>query len=166
MSYPMIMLGGLSIPAEAGLEQQDTERLVGRARVRMGNGAGVQMTHWGKAAGSISGSGLLPLGLDGLDYGNALELRLTKPRSIRQVGTSFTLNADCRPDREPWAFAMLDGRWRYTPCVRVDRAVTVTPVTGATEYLLCWMPMYSVWADEPTSSMSSMHGWSISFEEV
>ncbi|MCY1296736.1 hypothetical protein D9M70_461430 [compost metagenome] len=166
MSNPMITLGGIPIPPQAGAPDQSSSSLRGEGVVRLSDGAGVKMSHWSKASGSISGTGWVPVGLDGLDYSQPLELLLTKPRSIVRPDISFTLDAACRPDREPWALALVDGRWRSTGCERTDLAVSVEAVPGAARYMVQWMPMYTVLASEPDSSMGSSHGWSIEWEEV
>ncbi|WP_325435173.1 hypothetical protein [Pseudomonas nitroreducens] len=167
MDYPLLTLGGITIPPEAGAPEQSRDPLQGATVVRMSDGAGVKMTHWsGKASGEISGSGLIPLGLDGLDYGQPLELLLTQPRSIAQAGRVFTLPAPCRPDREPWGFALVSGRWRPVQSTRVGLEVTLTVTVGATLYMVQWMPQYSVFADPPQETMSGSHGWTLSWQEV
>ncbi|WP_447590180.1 hypothetical protein [Aquipseudomonas campi] len=167
MSNPMITLGGIPIPPQAGAPEQSTDPLKFSAVVRMSNGAGVKMTHASnKASGSITGSGFTPAGLDGLDYSGPLELLLTQPRTVTQALPNFVLNAACRPDQAPWAYALVDNRWRRTPCVLAGLAVTVTPVPDATQYMVQWMPRYMVFADEPPASMSTSHSWSIPWEEV
>lgn len=166
MSYPQITLGGIAIGLEAGPSEQSVERIGGSVLVRMSDGAGVKMTHWGRVSGAVRGSGLLPAGLDGLDYSQPLELLLTKPRSLVGAGASFTLDAECRPDREPWAQAMVDNRWRPTGCVRTGLVVDVTPVSGAARYMVMWMPRYQVFASEPVTGMGASHDWSFSWEQI
>lgn len=166
MSIPKITLGGVEIDAEAGPESQDVSRLGGSAVVRMSLGAGVKMTHWGKFAGEISGSGLLPAGLDGLDYSAPLSLLLTQPRSKVQSAPDFVLDTACRPDREPWAYARVGGRWLPAACNRSGSTVAVTPAVGADRYRVEWMPAYQVLAEEPSASMAGRHGWSIRWEEA
>jgi len=167
MQYPLVTLGGIPIPVEAGAPDQSRDPLQGSTVVRMSDGAAVKMTHWsGKASGELSGSGLIPTGLDGLDYNNPLELLLTHPRSIAQDTAVFTLPAPCRPDREPWGHALVEGRWRPVPCSRVGLTVTLTEVLGATLYMVQWMPVYTVFADPPQETMGAGHGWTINWQEV
>jgi len=166
MSYPQITLGGVEIGVQAGPSEQTVERIGGSSVVRMSGGAGVKMSHWGRAAGSVSGSGLLPAGLDGLDYGGPLELRLTKPRSLEQSSPEFTLDTAWRPDRQPWACARVDGRWQPCACVTSGQEVEVTPVLGADRYMVLWMPMYQVLLDEPATGMGQSHNWTFSWEEA
>ncbi|WP_287030057.1 hypothetical protein [Pseudomonas sp. UBA6310] len=166
MSAPQITLGGIPLSVYSGAPDQSGEPLEGATLVRMSEGAGVKMSHWGKAAGSISGQGLLPLGLDALDYGSSLELRLTMPKSIASESPIVTLTTACRPDRSPWAYALVDGDWKRTPCALAGDVATATEVPGAERYLVQWMPMYQVFASEPPTSMNTAHGWTINWEEA
>jgi hypothetical protein len=167
MQTPMITLGGIPIPPEAGAPDQSTEPVLFSSVVRMSDGSGVKMTHASaKASGSISGAGLIPAGLDGLDYSVALQLLLTKPRSLVQPGREFVLAGNIRPDQEPWANALVDGLWRRVRCSRVEQQVTVDEVVGSAQYMIQWMPMYWVFADLPQTSMNTSHGWQITWEEV
>lgn len=167
MQYPLVTLGGIPIPVEAGAPDQSRDPLQGSTVVRLSDGAAVKMTHWsGKASGELSGNGLIPTGLDGLDYSQPLELLLTHPRSISQASPVFTIPGRCRPDREPWGHALVEGRWRPVPCVRADQIVTLTAAAGATLYMVQWMPAYTVFADPPPETMSAAHGWTINWQEV
>lgn len=167
MDYPLLTLGGIPIPPEAGAPDQSRDPIQGATVLRMSDGAAVKMTHWsGKASGEISGSGWIPLGLEGLDYSQPLELQLTQPRSIAQSGRNFVLPAACRPDREPWGSALVAGRWRPVPCTRAGLNVTLGAASDATLYMVQWMPLYSVFADPPQETMSGVHGWTLNWQEV
>lgn len=167
MDYPLVTLGGIPIPPEAGSPEHQEDPLQGSSLLRMADGAGVKITHWsGKASGQLAGSGLAPVGLDGLDYSQPLELRLIQPRSIAQPSASFVLLAPCRPDREPWGLALVDGRWRPVPATRTDLNVELTPYAGATLYMVQWMPAFNVFADPPQRTMGSSHGWTLNWQQV
>jgi|SRR3990167_608569 len=166
MANPQITLGGIEIDRHAGAPELSEEGIGGETLLRMSDGAGVIMTHWQKMAGSISGQGLMPPGLDGLDYSQPLELRTTQVNSWQGTGLVYTLTSTPRPDVAPWAFALLGGRWRSTPCSTVDGVSTVTAVTGADAYQVWWMPVYSVKAQRPPKQQSTTHSWSIAWEEL
>lgn len=166
MAYPKITLGGIEIDRHAGAPELSEEAIGGETLLRMSDGAGVAMTHWQKMAGSISGQGLMPPGLDGLDYSQPLELRSTQVNSMQGTGLVYTLPSTPRPDKAPWALALVDGRWRSTPCSTVDGVSTVTAVTGADAYQVWWMPVYSVKAQRPPKQQSTTHSWSIAWEEM
>lgn len=166
MTHPRIMLGGVPIVLHAGAPEQSVERLGGEAVVRLSDGDAVKMAHWSKASGSISGDGWMPPGLDGLDYSQPLELRLTQPECITGTATTVPLTSTPRPDVAPWALALVGDQWQATPCTVLDGVATITAAASAELYALYWMPVYSVFASKPGKSMGATHGWSINWEEA
>lgn len=167
MSTPALMLGGVAVHLMAGAPEYAEQPLGGEISVRLSLGALVNMRHWEKMSGSISAAGWMPPGLDGLDYSAPLELRSCKARSQQGAGPAFTLGFDPRPDKAPWAFALLPGnRVVPTPCITVGRVVTVTPVAGALGYQVWAMPVYWVKCARPQESQGASHGWLLSWEEV
>lgn len=161
-----IMLGGVPIVPHAGAPEQSEESIGGSTVLRMSDGAAVKMQHYEKTAGTISGSGLMPPGLDGLDYSQPLELRSMQVSNIVGPGPTFTLTSTPRPDHAPWAHALVGGRWLRTACSYDAGVVTVTPVAGATHYQVSWLPVYSVFANRPPKSQGTSHSWSITWEET
>lgn len=156
-----VTLGGLPIVLHAGAAAQSDEPLLGEAVVRMSEGAAVKMTHWAKAAGSISLAGWMPPGLDGLDYSQPLLLCLTAQECMVDAGLVFALTSAPRPDVAPWALALLggvNGEWVRTPCAYAAGVATVTAVVGAELYMVQWMPMYSVFASKPPKSLDPVTG--------
>ena len=107
MDYPHIMLGGVPIVLEAGAPVSSEEPLGGANIVRLSTGTGVPVTHWERMAGSISGQGFMPPGLEGLDYSLPLELRSRQVTSINGTGLTYTLHTPARPDVTPWALALV-----------------------------------------------------------
>ncbi|SIR82557.1 hypothetical protein SAMN05878276_0413 [Aquipseudomonas alcaligenes] len=172
MSLPRVMLGGVEIVVHAGVPEQADAPVVAETIIRMGQGGGVKLTHFRKAGGTISGQGWMPPGLDGLDYGQPLELRLTKQQSITQAShLGITLTSTPRPDMAPWAQALVGRDWVPTPMSLSGLAATVVPLPGAKMYSVQWMPRYWVFAQRPVQQMnpgdpSRPHSWSIPWEEV
>jgi hypothetical protein len=170
MSQPMIMLGGVPIVLHAGAPEMSAQPMAGAAIVRMSDGAAVKMTHWsGKASGSISGSGWMPPGLDGLDFDGPLRLHSTQQESVTTTATSVILNSTPREDVAPWALALVRGQWVGTTCSYADGQVDITPIPGATLYSVAWLPVYWVFASKPPKSLSAgsaAHGWTLDWEEV
>jgi hypothetical protein len=170
MSVPRVTLGGVPIVLHAGSPDQSDTPLLGETVVRLSGGAGVKMTHWNKAAGSISGQGWMPPGLDGLDYSQPLELRLTAQESIVGDGREYLLTSTPRSDVAPWAFALVDDDWIQTACTLINGVATAAVVVGALKYMVHWMPVYNVFASKPPKSMSAVQqasfGWSIAWEEA
>ena len=172
MALPRVMLGGVEIVMHAGVPEQSDAPVVAETIVRMGQGGGVKLTHFRKAGGSISGRGWMPPGLDGLDYSQPLELRLTKQQSINQATPSgIVLTSTPRDDYAPWAQALVGREWVPTAVDISGLLATVTPVVGATQYSVQWMPRFWVFASKPVQQMSAAdstapHGWSLAWEEV
>ena len=167
--YARIELGGVPLVIDSGAPDQSSDPLLGESVVRLGLGSGVKMTHWGKAAGSISLTGLIPLGLDGLDFSGPLLLKLTMPECITGPGLVHELTSTPRDDVAPWAYALVDGDYQRTPCVLAAGFVTVTAVSGAELYTVEWMPMYTVFVPHPPKSYSAggrRFTGSIEWEEV
>ncbi|MFZ3185854.1 MAG: hypothetical protein WA173_17130 [Pseudomonas sp.] len=164
-----VTLGGLPIVLHAGAPDQSDSPLLGEAVVRMSEGAGVKMSHWSKAAGSISLAGWMPPGLDGLDYSQPLVLCLTAQECMVDVGLVFALTSMPRPDVAPWAQALIGSDWVRAACAYAAGVATVTSVAGATLYMVQWMPTYNVFASKPpksTSTSTGSFGSEIVWEEV
>lgn len=172
MTIPTLTLGGVPLVLHSGAPELSVESLAGTARARMSEGALVQMTHWsGKAAGTVSGQGWMPPGLDGLDYTQPLELLSTQQQSITGSALSVVLSSTPRSDCPPWALALVGEHWVDTPCVLDGDVVTAEPVAGATLYSISWFPAFTVFAAAPNKTVSSgngaaPHGWSIAWEEI
>lgn len=171
MSLPPLMLAGISLHLQAGPAQLSEQAIGGETNVRLSRGRLVTMRHWEKMAGSITGSGFAPPGLDGLDFAAHHELRSTKSRALQSSGTAFTLPSDHRPDKAPWAFALVPGLKEpvETACVTSGRSVTVTPVPGATAYQVWFLPVYIVKCSRPSETQDSSgaaFGWTINWEEA
>lgn len=169
MALPPLKFGGIDIVLHAGPPEQSADPLEASTVLRMSGGFGIKMTAWEKAAGTISGQGWMPPGLDGLDYSAPIELRSTQVSTMQGTVLEYTLPDTPRPDVEPWAFALLGDQWQPTPCVTDAGVATVTAVVGAELYQVWWLPVYSVYARRPAKQQSSATGtqsWSINWEEV
>lgn len=165
-NVPPLMLGGIEIPPHAGAVELSDEEIGGEASLRLSDGTLVTMSRWKKAAGTVSGQGLMPPGLDGLDFTAHHEFRSTQVSTAQSASLVFNLTSTPRPDKAPWAFARIGNQWQPTPCSAVDRVVTVTPVAGASVYQVWWMAVYQVKATRPRKNQSTAHGWSFSWEEA
>ena len=169
MPAPRVTLGGIPIALHAGAPTQSYEPIGGATTVRLHGGAAVKLRHWRKTRISLSGSGWMNPGLDGLDYDSPLELRCTHPQSVSSTGTSIVLTGTPRPDVAPWAQALVDGQWLRTPCTVDAGVASLTAVAGAELYQLCWMPVFQVFTEPPPTGLDAGAGtfnWTISAEEV
>lgn len=167
-SLPPLMLGGIPLQLHAGSVELSEQVLGGESNLRLSGGRLVTQRHWERMAGTISGAGFTPPGLDGLDFAAHHELRSTKPRAVQSSGTVFTLPADPRPDKAPWCWAYFpNGEWVATACVTAGRDVTATPVPGAVTYQVWFLPAYRVKCSRPTEGRSGAnYNWSLNWEEA
>ena len=167
MTVTKVTLGGVPIEAEKGAPAQSYTPLGDGVIRRRSRGRAVKFRHWDLLMSiTISGSGLIPPGLSGLDYDDPIELLCTKPLSISTDSLSVTVPAAIRPDRAPWAFAYVDGNWRPCQVSLVGQLATFTPVSGAVRYQVCWMPRFMVLMNRPDEAMDGRHDWSFTAEEV
>lgn len=168
MSQLPLMLGGVAVHhLLAGQASLSEEPIGGSTTLRLSGGAAVKMTHWQKMAGSIAGEGFWPPGLDGLDYGQPLELRSTKVRTHQAASTVITLQGTPRPDKAPWGYAVVGRELVPTPVAMTGSVATLTAVPGATAYQVNWMPVYSVMCNRPSESQQgSSRSWSLAWEEA
>lgn len=170
---PDVIFGGLPIVLHAGPPAQSDAPVLGEAVVRLGLGTATKMTHFFKAGGTISGSGWMPPGLDGLDYSQPLELRLTMQKSMTGPGLVYELTSTPRDDVPPWAMALVGGEWEHAESTFSASVVTVDAVARATMYTVQWMPVYQVFASAPPNSMdpsmdpsTAAFGWQIDWQEI
>lgn len=165
-----LMLGGVEIPLHAGAPViTDGPVGGGTGRVRLSGGTLVKMERWTKRTGTISAQGWMPPGIGGLAFSQPLELRSTKVRTVGGTGLVYTLPFTPRPDLAPWAFALVGGEWKETPCSTVAGVSTVTAVAGAEQYQVWSMPIYSVMVEPPEESQdqgAGAHTWSLNWDEA
>ena len=148
--------------------------------IRFMNGRGFKTSNWTKLATSISGSGIMPIGIGQLDYSGEVLLRCGAPRSI--MGTTnviamppYRVDNDAVPTttpeyREddvyaPIARGWVDGFWEPTPVSISGNVATCTILVGATRYMVQYFPEIVVlFEDRPTESydVNGDSSWSLS----
>lgn len=169
MSRPEIMLGGLPITLYSGAPEQIYSQEAGWTDVRLSGGSLVRMAHWAKEAITISGTGWIGLGFDGVDFTQPQELRCTQPKTITGTALTYTLTSTPRPDVSPWALALVNGEWVPTGVTTAERSAVVTPVQSATLYRVSWMPVFIVLAAPPEEALNAALAeveWSFTAQEV
>tara|TARA_R100000049_G_C1957382_1_gene117423 strand:- start:16937 stop:17437 length:501 start_codon:yes stop_codon:yes gene_type:complete len=164
----LLKLGGVPIMPLSGWPSVSYETDGGTSQVRMSDGALVEMTHWEKMRITITGSGLMGPGLDGVDFRSDLDLWSTKALRLNTEGLEVMLTTDPRPDVPAWCDALFpDGTHQRTPVVVVGRSATITPVAGAALYSLGWLPRFTVRCRRPTeSSEAGSNDWQLICLEV
>lgn len=170
MNAHNIIIGGVEITIDSANQiSQSYETLGGRSMRRLLNGAGLLQTQWAKVQTSISGTGRVPPGLDGLDYTTSLSLSCAAPLSIWSANTSITLPTSRRTDWAPHAYAIVAGRHVRTSLSIAGNAATLTAVSGAGGYLCAYYPILTVYATPPRHNFNGRGpsvGWTLDCEEV
>lgn len=164
-----VTLGGLPIELHSGAPQQQYAPESGWTDVRLSQGALVRMAHWAKHAITITGSGWIGAGLDGLDYTQPLELRCTAPKSVTTPTGTATITGTPRPDVAPWAVALVGSRWVETPVTMSGNVATCAPVAGAVMYKVSWMPLFFALCEPPAAAFdasSATTQWTFTAREI
>jgi hypothetical protein len=172
MTAHRVMLGGVPLRLQHGLPQQTYTPLGDGQVLRRSRGAGVKMQHWDpRWQITVSGEGWMGPGLAALDFTQALELRCTQQMELHTTGTSTVIPGNVRPDVAPWVLAFTGRDWVKTPITwdAETKVVTITPVAGALEYQVCWMPVFTVLMARPARGLdpgTNVHSWSFTAEEA
>lgn len=138
--------------------------------LRMLNGDAVVQQVWQKLRVRVSGGGIVPAGLSGLDYTAQLTLKSSASRAIQSASNVITIPAARRVDTgyAPAGFAVVGGRYVPTAIALIGNVATLTAVTGASNYGVIYWPQLIVYArfTSNMASASARHTWQIDAEEV
>lgn len=169
---PDLLINTLRLPlAVAGEISQDYEDFGGFAALRLGLGAIVHQEVWRKTRTAITAQGLLPPGLNGIDWAQAITLGCVAARSIQSASNVITIPAARRSDAAPYGFAIdASGLLKPTAVGVVGNVATLTAVAGATAYQVLWYPLLTVRAPSGPSvrydAAGALASWELTGEEV
>lgn len=169
---PDLTLNALRLPLAAGgqIEQTD-ERFGGFSAMRLGLGAMVHQEVWRKTRSTITATGLVPPGLDGIDWTAPITVGWVKPRSIQAAGNVIAIPAARRTDAAPFGFSIdANGFLRPVSVSMATDTATLGTVAGAIGYQVLWYPLMSMRAPAgPTlrfDAFGAVAGWELTAEEV
>lgn len=175
---PTLIIGGIEIPLHAltGGFTQEYEELSGISGTRMSDGSLIIQRAWPTSAinyklrTTISGGGMLPAPLDGLNRGIAHEIYCAQHRSIANAsGNVITLPAGRRADIgfTPVGFASVAGVMVATPLVLVGNVATLNEVAGAQHYMARYYPRFTGMITHRASAEPFMarRSWTLVIEE-
>lgn len=140
---------------------QTYETIGGFSTIRMLDGSALKQTQWQKLRTTLSGGGLVPLGMADLDFSGALTIKCGVPRAITRPTNSFSLTAPHRTDTgyAPVTFKLVDGFW-----------IPVAASGTATKYMLLYYPELVCTASPPQESYnwdgSTPSSWTLNAEEI
>lgn len=142
-----LIVGGVEVPLEAAFElQHDYESLERSVIHLMGDGGTSKQVLEGtqdKIKVTISGSGTIPVGLQGVAFHGPVLVQCARHRGITSASRIITLPATRRSDTgsEPYGRAYLGREWLPTPIEQiVANVATLTEVPGATLYQAVYFP--------------------------
>jgi hypothetical protein len=169
---PDLTLDGLRLPLQAAGEIQQTyEQFGGFGTLRLGLGAIVHQEVWRKLRTTLSASGLIPPGLDAIDWTATHTLGCIAPRSIHEADNVITLPAARRTDAAPFGFAIdANGLLRPVSVALVGNVATLGTVAEAIGYQVLYYPLLTIRAPSgPRCSYDAagaVAGWELACEEV
>ncbi|MGA4634516.1 hypothetical protein ACPA5B_11610 [Pseudomonas solani] len=167
-----VKLGGLAVTplASGGFPEQSYQSAGdGVTEDRRTGGTLVKMVHFRKTIITISGTGLMGLGFDGLDFDQPLELLCTKPRYLIPLTLEGVIPGQIRPDVAPWALARVGNREIPTGITMTGNNFEITPKAGATSYKVGWLPRFLVSCEPPDEALRAgelPYSWSFDAREV
>ncbi len=166
-----LVIGGIEIPVKSTHTlSQNYEPAQAVNRVRMGDGTLVQQTSWNdKLITTIDGSGLIPPGIQSLDYSATVIIKCAAERAVSSSSNVIGLPSARRGDYAPVGRALVDGMWQTTPCAMSVDEATLTVVAGATLYQAIYWPELICYCDPPSETRgvrNSSYGWSLVGEQL
>ena len=167
----VLVIGGIEIPLNSSHNLSQTyEPQQAVTRIRMADGSLIQQISWGsKLLTTIDGSGVIPSGLQMLDYTASIVIKCVAERAVTSASNVIDIPSERRSDYPPEGRALLNGKWQSTPVsMSVDEA-TLTAVPGATQYQCIYWPELTCFCDPPSESRgvrNSDYGWTITGEQV
>jgi len=166
-----LIIGGIEIPMRAShVLSQSYTPVQATNRLRMANGALKQQTSWSnKLSTEISGDGVFPVGLQGLDYSQSIIIKSVAERTISSPSNVIDVPSARRADYGVEGRAFVGINPVKTPVVMNGNEATLTMVAGATLYQAIYWPELVCFCDpqsETRGVRSADYGWSITGEEI
>ncbi len=163
----MIRIGALEIPDRAGHGIRQTYRkLGGRQILRSKNGSGILASRWRKLGVSVSGTGWLPDGLDGLDEDAAADIHCIAWLGVSSVSNVIAIPRAFRSDEfAPQGLAVVGGDSVETSIALAGSVATLGAVAGASLYQVSYCPVVTALINSITRDYDQQaHRWSWAIE--
>jgi hypothetical protein len=171
--------GGASVevPVYGAVELTQTYRpLEARTLYRYADGSAALRAQWsGKLATEITGKGLIPPALSGLDYSNTIQIDCVAHRSVWSTGSDVTLPSGRRTDSEATPIARKWNGDTYTTATGTTASGTpnvlnITLASGESNdyYEVVYFPSLTCFASPPEETWVQNDGfsWSLRAEEA
>lgn len=166
-----LVIGGIEIPIRAsqGLTQSYTP-VQAVNRLRMGDGSLKQQSSWsGKLITSIEADGIMPSGIQSLDYSQSIIIKCIAERAIYKATNVITVPSTRRADYGVEGKALVGDKWQSTAVSMSTDTATLTTVVGATQYQAIYWPELICFCDPPEENRDarkSIYGWSLVGEQI
>lgn len=169
---PDLTIDGLRLPLPvAGEIEQSYEQFGGFSVLRLGAGAAVHQETWRRMRTTLSANGIVPPGLDALDWAQPHTLGCVAVRSIQSVSNVITIPAARRSDAPPYGWAITAaGLLTPTAVILAGNVATLGTVAGAAGYQVAWYPLLTVRAPAGPAvrydAAGAAAGWQLECEEI
>lgn len=166
-----LKIADIVITPHAGFElRQAYDVLQARHARRSMDGTLRIQSRWQKLQSSISGSGWVPDGLDGLDTSVILAVACIQPLSKDTASNVITIPRVFRVDAgyAPQGIAIVNDEPVPTPLSLAANVATLTPVASATRYQVMYYPIITgmVSISRQFDEAGSVSAWTIEVEEA
>ena len=139
-------------------------------RLRMANGRLAQQSTWlGKLETVIEGQGVMPVGLQMLDYSQSIVIKCQAEQVVTSTGNVITVATARRDDYGVEGKALVNDRWQKTLVSMTGDVATLTTVTDATAYQAIYWPELVCFCDppeQPRNLRTSDYSWTFKGEEI
>jgi len=171
MTARKLYIGGIEIPLSASHTLGQSYAPVQAVnRPRMMDGTLLQQTSWsGKLRTVINGGGLMPAGLQTLDFTGSIIIKCIAERAISGTSNVFLVPAARRADYGVVGRALVSDVWQTTAVTMIGNQATLTVAAGATQYQAIYWPELVCFCDPPTETRGARnadYGWSLEGEEI
>lgn len=171
MSSRVLVIGGIEIPIRASHQlSQNYTPIQAVSRARMMNGSLTQQSAWrGKLLTEISGDGLVPSGLQLIDWSQPVIIKCIAERAVTSSSNVIPVHANRRSDYGVRGRALVGTKLVDTPVSVTGDVATLTVVSDATAYQAYYWPEITCYSDGPEETRGARtadYGWSLIAEEI
>lgn len=171
MSSRVLVIGGIEIPIRASHQlAQNYTPIQAVSRVRMMDGGLTQQSAWrGKLLTEIQGDGLIPSGLQLIDWSVPVTIKCIAERAVTSSSNVIDVHPNRRSDYGVVGRALVGTQLVDTPVSMSGNTATLTTVSGATAYQAYYWPEIECYSDGPEETRGARtadYGWSLIAEEI
>jgi hypothetical protein len=165
-----LVIDSIALPDDAAFSVRQTlDFIQARTLRRSMSGALTIQSRYLKLTSTITGSGWIPDGLDGLDLGITHIVKCIQSLSVFAAANVITIPRAYRSDGDyvPQGVAIVAGASVVTPAVIVGNVATLTTVSGASAYGVVYYPIMegAINISRQFDDENQLGSWSVEVEE-